>query len=147
MAAFHLQDPAVVAYIPGTVMLPCPFPAPARAPVSRGVLPRPSRAPARASLSRALAALERAFEVEELMVSAPSTDGDVWEGDGLPEPESAVQEQAGFVEEAPEPQVQEQTEPVLAFGPAPEAAAHGQTEPTRETEAIPPSSLVLELAP
>jgi hypothetical protein len=169
MAAFHLHDPAVMAYVPGTVMLPCPFPAPARAPVSRAVLPRPSRTPARASLSRALAALERAFEVEELLVSAPSTDGDVWEGDRLPEPESAaeypepesaVQDQAGSMEEArtaplsssapglaPESGAQEQNEPVLAFGPAPEVAAQEQHEPTRETEAMPPSTLELELAP
>jgi hypothetical protein len=161
MAAFHLQDPAVMAYVPGTVMLPCSFPAPARAPVSREVLPRPSRTPARASLSRALAALERAFEVEELLGSAPSPDGDVWDGDESFESQSAVQEQVESMGEAeavptmtPAPEIapesgvqQEQIEPVLAFGPAPEAAAQEQPEPTRETEAMPPSSLVLELAP
>jgi hypothetical protein len=144
MAAFHLQDPAVMVYMPGTVMLPPP--------------PRPG--PARVPFIREHSGLLRAFELEELLASAPLPDGDVWDKAEPPEPPgSNVQEQAESVGEAeavlfpspapglvPESEVQEQAEPVLAFGPAPEAATNDQTETMNDTEAMPPSSFVPYLA-
>ena len=170
MAAFHLHDPAVAAYVPGTVMLPRPRPVTARrrpmtarAPVFRDCAEVAVASEAMrlaGSVAEGQAAVRRA--IEELLASNLAPDATVQEQAELrrtfeellsyePAPGASIQDQAAPPTSGSD--VQEQIEPARESEasatprPTPEAAAQAQTEPTRGTEVVPSSRPTLELVP